>query len=161
MQRRPAISGVAHQGEAAHTVLQQLWYGRRDSGEAETAVCEHAVLDDHDDYHGVTAMKIGDIQAAIQKYVEAEMIPKAPDMLTKVMTYTGAAIVDKKLLEMEAQYKPMAKALKIVDEEGEYDAELLHAALRDAVGKVGSVSLAGVIFNSGDVDTLFTRYMGR
>ena len=104
-------------------------------------------------------MKLSEIQLAIQKYVEAEMIPVAKSDLQKVLTYAGLTILSNKLPQMAAQYGPMAQKIGIVDENGDYDTALLHEALATAVDKVGLINVAGMIFRKSDIDTFFNNYL--
>ena len=104
-------------------------------------------------------MKLEEIQLAIQKYAEAEMIPAAKSDLQKVLTYAGLVILNNRLPQIEAQFAALAQKAGIMDENGSYDTELLHEAMATAVDKVGLVNIAGMVFRKGDVDTFFNAYM--
>lgn len=105
-------------------------------------------------------MKLSEIQLAVQRYVEGEMIPVASTDFQKVLTYAGLTIFNSKLAQMETQFAPMAKKIGIIDENGDYDIDLLHEALSTGLEKVGLVNVAGVIFRKSDVDTFFNKYLG-
>ena len=60
-------------------------------------------------------MKLAEIQLAIQKYAEAEMIPAAKSDLQKVLTYAGLVILNNRLPQIEAQFAALAQKAGIMD----------------------------------------------
>lgn len=104
-------------------------------------------------------MKLSEIQLGIQHFAEAEMIPHASGGLHQVLLYAGLTIFNKQIQQMEARFAPMAKSIGILDENGDYNMELLHEAIATGVEKVGAVNVLDMIFRKADIDTLFDKYL--
>lgn len=98
------------------------------------------------------------VKNGLLNYIHQEIIEKAQGT-NKFLLCAGVALLTPKLDEMYHQYKehPVIKALGVIHDNDHIDVDVLYDAMKHAINKVGKVELMGIIFNSSDIDSLYSH----
>lgn len=101
-------------------------------------------------------MSPGDVPALIGAYVDQEVAPKASG-LQKFGAYAGVFVVQNRAAHLlqDPKIKTMLASSGALDEAGLLDVDYLHNMAKFAMSKAGTVTVAGLILDTGDVEALY------
>ena len=101
-------------------------------------------------------MNIQELNKHIIEYTTAKIIPQIPDNLTKFMVGAALGIGAVNI----ARYEPQARALGIVDEQGNVNVELAKKAIAEGFKATPDVTLFGLFkFKPADAED-FYKFIG-
>lgn len=106
-------------------------------------------------------MAPSDIPVLIGAFVDQEVAPKASG-LQKFMAYAGVFAAQNRVnaILQDPKIKTLLTSSGAVDEAGMLDVDYLHNMAKFAMDKAGTVTIAGLVLDSGDVDSLYRLAQG-
>ena len=99
----------------------------------------------------ITAQALG---AAVGSYIEQELVPKSAGP-TRFALYVAILIAMNKTPQMIEQYRPVLRAMDVVNTDGTLELEPLYNQMKDAMRKSGTITMLGITFDEKDVDRLY------
>lgn len=95
-----------------------------------------------------------DIPALFAQFLDAAVAPKANGW-QKFGAYAAAFVVQNRMPQIMEQYGPVMKMAGVLGEDGMIDVELAYNLGKYAIGKAGTVNVAGYLVDSSDIEQMY------